>query len=155
MTQDTKTFHGTLKRRNGSELLQRRIPENNFFLNDEEFRFATECERMRVDRNGSVLSLLLVRLHQPFAEDPRFFASVLERRLRVTDTPGHLEDGRVAILLPDTSAKGAWKVAADISEAFPLGPGRPECEVLVYSNSGSIGSAWTCARQRITTFSKT
>jgi lipopolysaccharide/colanic/teichoic acid biosynthesis glycosyltransferase len=89
---------------------------------------------MRVDRNGSVLSLLLIRLsrkHQA-ESDVALLARALEGRLRVTDTPGLLDDGRIGVLLPDTSAEGAWKVAADISEVYPPGPNRPECEILVY-----------------------
>ena len=111
---------------------RRRAASHEFFLEDNDFRFAAECERMRVDRNGSVLSLLLVKLKSANPEDVGFFARLLEGRLRVTDTPGMLNDGRVGILLPDTPAEGAWKVATDISEVFPPGPGRPECEVRVY-----------------------
>jgi len=109
-----------------------------FLLNDEEFRFAAQCERMRVDRNGSVLSLLLITLPKPDVDQPgiEFLAKLLEGRLRTTDTPGLLADGRVAVLLPDTSSEGAWKVAADISEVFPPGPTRPECDVRVYPTSG-------------------
>ena len=129
MTQDTKlrTLHAQVLR-------WRKAPAGDFLLDDADFRFAADCERMRVDRNGSVLSLLLVKLNEERLEDIAFFARVLEGRLRVTDTPGLLKDGRVAILLPDTGAEGAWKVAADISEVFPPGPGRPECDVLVYPN---------------------
>ncbi len=107
---------------------------HDFLLNENDFRFAAECERMRVDRNGSVLSLLLTKLPEQHSsdEDVAFFARVLEGRLRVTDTPGRLDDGRIAVLLPDTNAEGAWKVAFDISDVYPPGPGRPECEVLVY-----------------------
>lgn len=136
MTQDIKKPTTKLRKLHASVLKWRRAPASDFLLNDEDFRFAADCERMRVDRNGSVLSLLLVRLHGQSAEDVAFFARLLEGRLRVTDTPGRLDDGRVAILLPDTSAEGAWKVAADISEIFPPGPGRPECEVLVYPKHG-------------------
>jgi lipopolysaccharide/colanic/teichoic acid biosynthesis glycosyltransferase len=112
--------------------------QDDFLLNDEDFRFAAECERMRVDRNGSILSLLLIRLSDQHAgvKDIAFLARVLEGRLRVTDTPGRLHDGHVAVLLPDTPEEGAWKVAADISEVFPPGPDRPECEVLVYPRQG-------------------
>jgi lipopolysaccharide/colanic/teichoic acid biosynthesis glycosyltransferase len=46
-----------------------------------------------------------------------------------------LDDGRVAVLLPDTKAEGAWKVATDVSEVYPPGPERPECDVLVYPPS--------------------
>jgi lipopolysaccharide/colanic/teichoic acid biosynthesis glycosyltransferase len=129
MTPDTKV------RRLHARVLSRRIaPAPSFLLTDEEFRFAADCERMRVDRNGSVLSLLLIRLPHGHAavSDVHFMARLLEGRLRVTDTPGLLDDGRIAVLLPDTSTEGAWKVATDLSEVYPPGPSRPECDVLVY-----------------------
>lgn len=127
--QDTglRKLHGNVLRRKGKRSV-------DFLLNDDDFRFAADCERMRVDRNGSVLSLLLVRLHEQNADDLAFFARLLEGRIRVTDTPGLLRDGRVGILLPDTPSEGAWKVATDLSEVYPPGPGRPECEVLEYPN---------------------
>ena len=139
MTQTTKSPEAIIRKLHTSVLRWRRSPVNDFLLDDQDFRFAADCERMRVDRNGSVLSLLLVRLHEQKPEDIAFFSRLLEGRLRVTDTPGRLDDGRIAILLPDTLAEGAWKVAADISEVYPLGPGRPECEVLVYPNKKDPG----------------
>lgn len=115
-------------------LARRRTARHDVFLSDADFRFAADCERMRVDRNGSVLSLLLIRLPAKHSSDSDIglLARVLEGRLRVTDTPGLLNDGRIAVLLPDTPAEGAWKVAADVSEVYPPGPERPECDVLVY-----------------------
>lgn len=111
-----------------------RLGTHPFLLADEEFRFATRAERMRVDRNGSVVSLLLIKLPEPAEDRPglEFLAKLLEGRLRLTDTPGLLSDGRVGVLLPDTNTAGAWKVAEDISECFPPGPTRPECDVRVY-----------------------
>jgi lipopolysaccharide/colanic/teichoic acid biosynthesis glycosyltransferase len=111
-----------------------KVRQDAYFLPDRDFRFAADCERMRVDRNGSVLSLLLVRLphHKSGAADVRLLGRVLEGRLRTTDTPGLLRDGRIGVLLPDTSPEGAWKVATDVSEVYPPGPDRPECDVLVY-----------------------
>jgi lipopolysaccharide/colanic/teichoic acid biosynthesis glycosyltransferase len=129
MNQDTRP-----RRLHARLLAKRKAPHHEFLLSDRDFRFAADCERMRVDRNGSVLSLLLVRLasqNSP-AADANFLARVLEGRLRITDTPGLLADGRIGVLLPDTDAEGAWKVATDISEVYPPGPGRPECDVLVY-----------------------
>jgi lipopolysaccharide/colanic/teichoic acid biosynthesis glycosyltransferase len=123
------------QRRLHARLLARRnAPNDDFLLANRDFRFAADCERMRVDRNGSVLSLLLIRLpsHKQAAGDIAFLSRVLEGRLRVTDTAGLLDDGRVGVLLPDTGAEGAWKVATDISEVYPPGPDRPECDVLVY-----------------------
>ena len=99
---------------------------------------------MRVDRNGSVLSLLLIRLPRQHAAaaDVDFMARILEGRLRITDTPGLLSDGRIAVLLPDTAAEGAWKVATDVSEVYSPGPSRPECDVLIYPpthHNGRVG----------------
>jgi lipopolysaccharide/colanic/teichoic acid biosynthesis glycosyltransferase len=123
------------KRRLHARLFARRnSPSHDFLLSHRDFRFAAECERMRVDRNGSVLSLLLIRLSRGKATiaDVEFLSRVLEGRLRVTDTPGFLEDGRIGVLLPDTAPDGAWKVATDISEVYPPGPDRPQCDVLEY-----------------------
>ncbi|HYO26089.1 MAG TPA: sugar transferase [Lacipirellulaceae bacterium] len=133
------------KRRLHARLItRRRGGGHEFLLSHRDFRFAAECERMRVDRNGSTLALLLIRLPRGKSrvEDVEFLSRVLEGRLRVTDTPGFLDDGRVGVLLPDTSAEGAWKVAADVSEVFPPGPDRPQCDVLSYPQArrGRVGA---------------
>jgi lipopolysaccharide/colanic/teichoic acid biosynthesis glycosyltransferase len=124
-------------------LARRNAPKSDFLLSDRDFRFAADCERMRVDRNGSVLSLLLIRLARSKTSeaDVALLGRVLEGRLRLTDTPGLLDDGRIAVLLPDTPAEGAWKVATDISEVYPPGPERPECDVLVYPQHRRIREA--------------
>lgn len=115
-----------------------RLGDHPFLLSDAEFRLAIQAERQRVDRNGSVVSLLLIKLPEPAEDRPglEFLAKLLEGRIRLTDTPGLLADGRVGILLPDTGAEGAWKVAEDISECFPPGPTRPECDVRLYPPKG-------------------
>ena len=122
-------------------LAHSQLPRRPFLLNDAEFRLAAQCERMRVDRNGSVVSLLLMRTGESDGDQSPedHLESLLEGRLRLTDTPGRLKDGRIAILLPDTSVDGAWKVAEDISECFSPGPSRPECDVRVYPASGRDG----------------
>lgn len=128
MTQDA--VHRTIHQR----VLAPRRQSKAYLLDDADFRFAAECERMRSDRNGSPLALLLIRLpsRKGSESDLGLLGRILEGRLRLTDTPGLLADGRVAVLLPDTTGAGAWKVAADVSEVYPPGPDRPECEVLVY-----------------------
>lgn len=120
-------FHNRILRR-------RRRGSDQFLLSEADFRFAADCERMRVDRNNSVLSLLLIRLPQSHSaeKDIAFLARILEGRLRITDTPGLYGDQCVGVLLPDTPAEGAWKVAEDVSEVYPPGPDRPECQVLTY-----------------------
>lgn len=129
MKQDT-----LLPRFHARFLRSRRAKRHQFLLAEKEIRFAADCERMRVDRNGSVLSILLISLPPEHASDVdvEFIARVLEGRLRATDTAGQLKDGRVVVLLPDTPEEGAWKVATDVSEVFPPGPTRPECKVLSY-----------------------
>jgi len=134
MNQDTPLprIHARFVRRRKTKL-------PNFLLGESDFRFVADCERMRVDRNGSVVSLLFVTLPTAHSshEEVMFLARVLEGRLRMTDTAGRLKDGRIAVLLPDTPEEGAWKVATDVSEVYPPGPTRPECDVLVYPNPHS------------------
>jgi lipopolysaccharide/colanic/teichoic acid biosynthesis glycosyltransferase len=126
-------FDDTTRRIHGRLIARRNSPQHDFLLDNRDLRYAADCERMRVDRNGSVLSLLLIRLpRKSGVEGVEFLSRVLEGRLRMTDTPGLLDDGRIGVLLPDTPTEGAWKVAADISEVYPPGPDRPECEVLTY-----------------------
>ena len=124
----------TLRKMRRRAIKRREVTGQNLLLNDEEIRFAADCERMRVDRNGSVLSVLLIELSAQHStdQDLAFLGRILEGRLRITDTPGRLNNGKVVVLLPDTNAEGAWKVALDISEVYPPGPERPECDVLEY-----------------------
>lgn len=111
-----------------------RPSSDGFFLNAERFEVAAIAERMRVDRNGSVLSLLIIEpaASNKNAESIRELEKWLAGRLRLTDTGGVLRDGRVGLLLPDTPESGAWKVAEEICDRYPAGSDRPNCEVIVY-----------------------
>lgn len=115
-----------------------RPQRRSFLLSADEFQLAAQCERMRVDRNGSVLSVLLIQLapDKSSSDDFRALSRLLESRLRLTDTAGFLLDGRVGLLLPDTPESGAWKVAADICDTYAVGSNRPQCEVFVYPEPG-------------------
>ena len=126
------------KPRNSIASLFRHRSTDDFFLAEEEFSFAADYERRRVDRNGSAVSFLLIRVApgKSAPDDMAFLASVLRRRLRTTDTAGMLKDGRVGVILPDTPAEGGWKVAADVSEVYAPGPGRPEVEVFTHPDRG-------------------
>lgn len=112
----------------------RRRSADGFFLPADRFELAATAERMRVDRNGSVLSLLVLK-PSPSKNSPadiRELEARLAARLRLTDTVGWLRDGRLGLLLPDTPESGAWKVAADVCDAYDAGADRPDCEVIVY-----------------------
>lgn len=106
----------------------------SLFLDEQRFRLEIARERMRTDRNGSPLAILMLELAADRATpaDLQFLARVLQRRLRLTDAVGLLSKRRVGVLLPDTTKKGAWKLASDVCDAYPLGKGRPDCEVYVY-----------------------
>jgi len=111
-----------------------RIQTRPFLFSVGDFQHAAQCERMRVDRNGSVLSVLLIELSPAKStfDDLKSLSQLLESRLRLTDTAGFLGDGRIAVLLPDTPKSGAWKVAADICDTYEVGSDRPRCEVFCY-----------------------
>ena len=122
--------------------IRRRSPQVPNLLDVSGFHRTAVAERMRVDRNGSPLSILLLRLptDRSTRKDYAFLAEVLKRRLRMTDSAGLLRDGRVGVLLPDTLPSGAWKVASDICEVYPVGHSRPDCEVLVYPEHPGHGA---------------
>jgi lipopolysaccharide/colanic/teichoic acid biosynthesis glycosyltransferase len=107
---------------------------NGLFLDEKSLRFELARERMRVDRNQSPLAVLTIELPADLANpaDFDFLARVLLRRLRITDTFGFIAERKVAVLLPDTSEAGAWKVASDVCSVYPVGHDRPDCQVFVY-----------------------
>jgi len=113
-----------------------RVPtlRSHSILNAHDFRLAADRERARAGRSGLPLSILAIALppdHKSL-RDFAFLSRLLSRRLRATDIAGYLSDGRAAVLLPDTPKAGAWKVASDLCDFFPVGSARPSCEVYVY-----------------------
>lgn len=113
---------------------------NGLFLDEKSFRYELSRERVRADRNGSTLAVLTIELplDRATARDFEFLGRLLIRRLRITDTFGFLLDRRVGVLLPDTTKSGAWKVASDICNVYPVGHDRPDCEVLEYPDESSL-----------------
>lgn len=117
------------------------------FLENPQFDHAALCERMRVDRNGSTLSMLAVRLPQEGRKGEALEAKLiglLSERLRLTDSYGRLRDGRIGLLLPDTPASGAWKVASDLDDYFVknqlIHPSRRlDFELFTYPDPGNSG----------------
>lgn len=107
---------------------------DGYLLDAAGFHAAMLAERMRSDRNNSQFSLLLIRLpgEKSTSIDYKYISRLLEKRLRLSDSSGIWVDGRIGALLPDTPASGAWKVAEDICEAYPVGHSRPDCEVVIY-----------------------
>ncbi len=108
-----------------------RNSKDRFPLDVAEFRREAARERLRADRSNTHLAILIIDLpaDRRQGRDFDFLCNVLSQRLRITDTAGHLPDGRIAVLFPDTRKAGAWKVASDICDHYPLGHERPDCEV--------------------------
>jgi lipopolysaccharide/colanic/teichoic acid biosynthesis glycosyltransferase len=117
-----------------AKAVRSRRVEDGFLLSETRFRTEVTRERVRADRNRSSFALLAIELpaDRSRRRDHLKLSRLLRRRLRVTDTAGYLANGRVAALLPDTPKAGAWKVASDICDAYPVGHERPSCEVFIY-----------------------
>src|SRR3954469_9750750 len=124
-------------------LLSTKRPKKNhgncLFLNQKSFRLELARERMRVDRSRSPLAVLTIELpaDRATSADFDFLARGLVRGLRNTDAVGFLARYQVGVLLPDTSEAGAWKVASDICDVYPVGHDRPNCEVFVYPDDST------------------
>lgn len=103
------------------------------------FRHEAARERMRADRSRAPLSVLVIELpaNRRQNRDYSFLYSVLRQRLRITDSAGQLPGGCVGVLFPDTPKTGAWKVASDICDHYPLGHDRPDCEVFLYPDDSA------------------
>jgi lipopolysaccharide/colanic/teichoic acid biosynthesis glycosyltransferase len=133
--------------------LPRNKPVDDGFLRGvAEFRTEVTRERIRCDRNHSHFAILAIALPRDRSthRDYLFLSKLLRRRLRVTDTAGFLADGRIAVLLPETQQAGAWKVASDVCDQYPVGKQRPDCEVYVYpDDSQTSGEKRESAKQPV------
>jgi lipopolysaccharide/colanic/teichoic acid biosynthesis glycosyltransferase len=110
-----------------------------YLLTEQEFRLAVARERVRADRSRSPMAILVIELpvDRSTTRDLVHLSRILQRRLRITDTAGYLASGLVAVLLPDTPKAGAWKVASDVCDVYPVGNERPNCEVYIYPDEHS------------------
>ncbi len=126
-------------RRKMAKTPRSRGKRSGYILTEPEFRDAVTRERLRADRTRLPLAILVIELpaDRSTSRDFAFLSKVLHRRLRITDIAGYLANGRVAALLPDTPKTGAWKVASDICDVYPVGHERPNCEVYVYPDENS------------------
>jgi hypothetical protein len=96
-------------------------------------------ESTRVDRktpgSGS-LSMVLFRL--PNRNDRRSvvrLAHTILRRIRVTDDLGWFDKKHLGLLLPDTPAAGAWRLAQDVCDIVAQRGARPLCTMYTYPDA--------------------
>ncbi len=120
----------------------RRTHWTPLLLNQRELQRVLSKERMRADRQSSCFGLIILRVTDLKSVRPITLklAKLLHRRLRETDEKGHLNPGRIGVVLPATDEDGTQLVLADIlrqaaeehlpieGEAFvyPERPKRPE-----------------------------
>ena len=109
-------------------------PAPDEILPPDRLRRVLERERARADRTGERLSLVTfaARCSEADAATPTLVAKILRGRLRTTDEVGWMDGRRIAVVLPNTPAAGAWKVADDVCLEFPKDVPPPICTVYTY-----------------------
>ncbi len=96
-----------------------------------EFAIQLERERSRTDRSGNPFCVTLYRLTNrgPREREVHSLCRVLKRRQRITDLVGWFDDEHIGVILPETGAPGAWKVANEVLESVPSSP---QCRIYTY-----------------------
>ncbi|MGD9245372.1 MAG: sugar transferase [Desulfobacterales bacterium] len=89
-------------------------------------------ERARVDRTGSQFSLVLFDTGNSDNGVPQRISQILEARLRITDEVGWFDKLQVGVIMPDTTAQGAWKLAEDVCQSVFDDFRSPFCSVYTY-----------------------
>jgi lipopolysaccharide/colanic/teichoic acid biosynthesis glycosyltransferase len=99
----------------------------------ERMRAILERERMRADRGSSYFALLSFTLaNHEVARTLDDLGGILGRRVRATDDAGMLGPRSVGVVLPETPAAGAWKLAQDVLDRLPREIQPPKCDVFIY-----------------------
>jgi len=117
-----------------NRLVLRSRLRNDFLLSPAELEHTITCERSRVDRNGSVLSVLRTAgtLNKLTQSHFHLLSEQLQLRLRITDSVGLNPDGQLVLLLPDTPIEGAARVADDLQQMLRPAFGEMTFDIAVY-----------------------
>jgi hypothetical protein len=99
-----------------------------------QFREVLRREQARTDRTGRAFSLVVfsARERETASATLQEIEKILARRLRCTDEIGWLDRRHIAVILPNTPAEGAAKVADDVCRSFPIESSPPLCEIHCY-----------------------
>ena len=109
--------------------------ELNGFHSVKQFRWILEMERARVDRTDSQFSLVLFDTGNSDNGVPQHISQILEARLRITDEAGWFDNRQVGVVMPDTSAQGAWKLGEDVCHSVFDDPRSPFCNIYTYPSN--------------------
>lgn len=101
-------------------LFARSRVERAILLDPHEFDAMLARERSRADRAGSRFSVLTLSMsaEQLQLADLNTIAEVFRKRRRATDLTGRTQDGRIGIVLPDTTREQAEILAASLRETL-------------------------------------
>ena len=127
-----------LHRPNSSEYKHRRVRYKRTvrtMLSPEQLNQAMQRESARVDRKGEgAVSLVLFRI--PESERSSLsairLAKTILKRIRVTDDVGWFDDEHLGLLLPETTAAGAWQLAQIVCDAVAKRGPRPLITMYTY-----------------------
>lgn len=94
----------------------RRTAWTPILLNQRQLQRVLSKERMRADRQSNCFGLIILRVTDLKSVRPVTLklAKLLHRRLRETDEKGHLNYGRIGVVLPATDEEGTQFVLADL-----------------------------------------
>jgi lipopolysaccharide/colanic/teichoic acid biosynthesis glycosyltransferase len=103
-------------RRRAEAKWTRRTAWTPLLLTQRQLQRVLAKERMRADREGNVFGLIILRVVD--LRNVRMtslkLAKILHHRLRETDEKGHLNYGRIGVVLPSTNDEGTQLVLADV-----------------------------------------
>ncbi|HWP39928.1 MAG TPA: sugar transferase, partial [Tepidisphaeraceae bacterium] len=103
-------------------------------LTPEQMNIAIQRESARADRSGGEFALVLfrVRNRDRTSLSTMRLAKTILKRIRATDDVGWYDDDHIGVLLPDTSATGAWRFADAVCGLASRRAHRPLCSVYCY-----------------------
>lgn len=109
-----------------------KISRNIFSIKD--FHRVIKRERFLADRNNHKFSLILFDVQIPNKRKTRIedLKDILDTRVRLSDMIGWFDKRSVAVLMVDTSIKGARKLAHEICMSLAAFPHIPPCTVYTY-----------------------
>jgi len=101
----------------------------------EDFHKVLKRERFRADRNNHEFSLIVfdVGALKKNMGAARHFIDILTSRVRISDEVGLYDKRRLAVLLPDTSSRGAQVLADKVCREIPTSASYPEYECFTYT----------------------
>ncbi len=93
-------------------LLKRLCPgagdeHNTYIYSKQEFNRVIQRERARADRTNTTFSLVVVNMNELGRADFKYMVQLLQKRTRMTDILGWLDDSHLAVLLYETGLEGA------------------------------------------------